>query len=106
LEQRHATVLAPVHLPVRTAAYDAFDSCISVGCLYLASSFARRKNQTQRNTTTGLSPLAHYVHIPVKPIITDRELALINYREKELNTIAIEVKESYTIASYLKNQIP
>jgi hypothetical protein len=26
--------------------------------------------------------------------------------EKELNTIAIEVKESYTIASYLKNQIP
>ena len=27
------------------------------------------------------------------------------FREKELNTIAIEVKESYTIASYLKNQI-
>jgi hypothetical protein len=43
LEQRHATVLAPVHLPVRTAAYDAFGSCTSVGCLYLASSFARRK---------------------------------------------------------------
>jgi hypothetical protein len=43
LEQRHATVSAPVHLPVRTAAYDAFGSCTSVGCLYLASSFARRK---------------------------------------------------------------
>jgi hypothetical protein len=26
--------------------------------------------------------------------------------EKELNTIAIKVKELYIIASYLKNQIP
>jgi hypothetical protein len=33
-EQRHATVSAPIHLPVRTAAYDAFGSCTSVGCLY------------------------------------------------------------------------
>jgi hypothetical protein len=69
-EQRHATVSAPVHLPVRTAAYDAVGSCTSVGCLYLASSFARRKtkhNQSSSNRTTGLPPLAHYVHIPVRP---------------------------------------
>jgi hypothetical protein len=66
LEQRHATVSAPVHLPARTAAYDAYDafgSCTSVGCLYLASSFARRKTSDIKNTTTGFSPRALCAHL-------------------------------------------
>jgi hypothetical protein len=35
LEQRHTTVPAPVHLPVRTAAYDAFGSCTFPSAAYI-----------------------------------------------------------------------
>jgi hypothetical protein len=73
-------------LIVGTAAYDSSGSCTSacqnssmrrfrllyipVGCLYLASSFARRKtyiNKTQQDIkqyNNRFTTLAHYVHIP------------------------------------------
>jgi hypothetical protein len=34
-EQRYATVSASVHLPVRTAAYDAVGSCIFLSAAYI-----------------------------------------------------------------------
>jgi hypothetical protein len=35
LEQQHTTVPAPVHLPVRTAACDAFGSCTFLSAAYI-----------------------------------------------------------------------
>jgi hypothetical protein len=85
---------------VGTAACDSFGSCTSacqnssiwrcrllyipVGCLYLASSFARRKRYTtsrhQAIQTTGLPPSRIMCTYPVKPTLIKKELYISSQR--------------------------
>jgi hypothetical protein len=65
-EQRHATVSAPVHLPVRTAVYDAVGSCTFPSAAYiwlLPSQEGREIHQQDiKQYNNRFATHAHYVH--------------------------------------------
>jgi hypothetical protein len=74
--------------------------CTSVGCLYLAFSFARRKTHTEqssRNRTTGLPPLAHYVHIPCE---TNTKSALNTDSVRQLGKVSLLISIVLAISPY------